>query len=309
MFKLLATTAALLALGLATPAAALAKLHVVTTMPDLASVAREVGGPDAEVTTLSVPTQDPHFVDARPSLMLPLNRADMLVLTGLQLEQGWLPNLLTGARNNRIQPGGPGGTNGYFDASTVVALRQVPATAVNRSMGDIHPGGNPHYMIDPREGARVATAMASRMSQLDPAHRAGYTARAAALAKACAAEAAAEAKRFKALSADRREVVVYHQSMIYLLEWLGVRQIDTLEPKPGIAPSPEHVASVILRMRQAHVPAIAYEDYRPRNVGALVASKAGAKLVIVPGGPDFEGGQTYLGYVKEVADKLYEGLK
>jgi zinc/manganese transport system substrate-binding protein len=309
MIRLLAVTLSLLTLGLVWPGAALAKLGVVATLPDLACVCREVGGPDVEVTALSVPTQDPHFVDARPSLVLPLNRADLLVLTGLQLEIGWLPNLITGSRNSRIQPGGPGSQNGYFDASTVVSLKQVPAQAINRSMGDIHPGGNPHYMIDPREAARVARALAERMGQLDPPHRAGYTARAAAFATACNQLAAKEIGRFAALPADRRKVVVYHQSMIYLLDWLGVEQSDTLEPKPGIPPAPDHVVAVIQRMRQEHVPLVLYEDYRPRAVGELVASKTGAKLVVIPGGPDFDGGQRYLDYVQVVTHKLFTGLQ
>jgi zinc/manganese transport system substrate-binding protein len=204
---------------LAWPALAEAKVKVVATLPDLAAVAREVGGPDVEVTALAVPTQDPHFVDARPSLVLPLNRADLLVLTGLQLEVGWLPNLIVGSRNPRIQTG----TTGQLDASTVVPLKGVPTEAISRAQGDIHPGGNPHFMIDPREGARVAKAIADRLGQIDPAHRAGYASRAAALATAANALAVKEAKRFVGLPQPRKQVVVYHESMIYLLEWASSR--------------------------------------------------------------------------------------
>ncbi|MDB5099566.1 MAG: Zinc transporter, periplasmic-binding protein ZnuA [Cyanobacteria bacterium RYN_339] len=303
--RTLSWTAAVTAALLAWPALAEAKVKVVATLPDLATVAREVGGPDVEVTALSVPTQDPHFVDARPSLVLPLNRADLLVLTGLQLEVGWLPNLIVGSRNPRIQTGTPG----QLDASTVVPLKGVPTEAISRAQGDIHPGGNPHYMIDPREGARVAKAIADRLGQLDPAHRAGYSARAATLATGAANLAAKEAKRFASLPSARKQVVVYHESMIYLLQWLGVKQIDTLEPKPGIPPSPQHVAMVIVKMKGDHVPVILYEDYRPRNTGALVAEKTNAKLVIVPGGPDFDHGQSYLAYVQDVTNKLFAGLQ
>jgi zinc/manganese transport system substrate-binding protein len=303
--KILNIVATAVALTLATPAVALAKVKVVATLPDLACVAREVGGPDVEVTALAVPTQDPHFVDARPSLVLPLNRADLLVLSGLQLEVGWLPNLITGARNPKIQQG----ANGYFDASSVASILGARSGAVNRSMGDIHPGGNPHFMLDPREGARVAKALAERMGAIDPAHKAGFAQRAAALATAANAQAAKEAKRFAALPADRRRAVAYHDSLVYLFTWLGIKQMGTLEPKPGIPPSPEHVASTMAMMKREHVPVVTYEGYRPRNTGQLVAGKTNARLAIFPGGPNFDGGESYLTWTQDVANKLYEGFK
>lgn len=284
---------------------AFAVVKVVATLPDLAAVAREVGGPDVEVTALSEPTQDPHFVDARPSLILPLNRADLLVLTGLELEVGWLPNLITGSRNARIQAG----TIGQLDASTVVPLIGVPTQAVNRSMGDIHPGGNPHYLIDPRNGARVARAIAERLGAIDPPHRAAYAARAATLATAATALAARETQRFAHLPAARRKVVIYHDSLRYLLGWLGLKQVNTLEHKPGIPPSPEHVAMVLGQIRQEAVPAIVYENYRPRGVGTLLAEKTGAKLAIIPGGPNFTGGQKYLDYIEVITNTLHESLR
>jgi zinc/manganese transport system substrate-binding protein len=218
---------------------------------------------------------------------------------------GWLPNLIVGSRNPRIQNGTPG----QLDASTVVPLKGVPTTAISRAQGDIHPGGNPHYMVDPRDGARVAKAIADRLGQIDPPHRAAYAQRAAALANAANALAAKESKRFAALAAAHRHVVVYHESMIYLLDWLGIKQIATLEPKPGIPPSPQHVASVIGSMKADHTPLIVYEEYRPRNTGALVAEKTGARLVLIPGGPDFDHGQGYLAYVEDVTNKLFAGLK
>jgi zinc/manganese transport system substrate-binding protein len=287
------------------PAEALAKVKVVATLPDLASVAKEVGGPDADVTALALPTQDPHFVDARPHLALYLNRADLLIQTGLQLEIGWLPTLMTGSRNPRIQMGSPG----YLDCSSVIPLKQVPQGLVDRSMGDIHPGGNPHYLADPRNGARVAQAIADRLSQLDPGHSAGYQSRAHAFEASCQAEAAKETKRFTVIPANKRQVVVYHQSMIYLLDWLGLSQIATLEPKPGIPPSPDHIARVLMLMRQQGVEAILQEEYHPANAGQLLAEKAHAKLVILPGGPNFNGGETYMHYVQTLADKTFEALK
>jgi zinc/manganese transport system substrate-binding protein len=287
------------------PAAAEAKVKVVTTLPDLAAVSREVGGADVEVTSLAYSTQDPHFVDARPHLVLAVNKADLLVATGLGLEAGWLPTLMTGARNGRIQVGSPG----YLDASTVVPLKQVPTQQVSRAMGDIHPGGNPHYMADPRNGARVGKAIAERLGQLDPAHRKGYQARAAAFATKCEAIAKTEAARFRALPANDRHVVVYHQSLVYLLDWLALDQMATLEPKPGIPPAPAHVASVLGTMRTRHVDVILQEEYFPTTAARLLAEKAKARLVVLPGGPDFEKNESYLSYVQALADKAYQGIK
>lgn len=287
------------------PAAAEAKLKVVATLPDLAAVSREVGGAEVEVTALAYSTQDPHFVDARPHLVLAMNRADMLVSTGLGLEAGWLPTLLTGARNGKIQPGAVG----HLDASTVVPLKQIPNQPVSRAMGDIHPGGNPHYMADPRNGAKVAIAIADRLGRLDPAHRQAFRDRARAFALKCEAIAKAEATRFAALPAADRHVVTYHQSLIYLLDWLQLDQIATLEPKPGIPPAPSHIAQVLGTMRTRHVDVILQEEYFPTTAGKLLAAKAKARLVVLPGGPDFEKGESYLTYVKAMADKVYAGIK
>ena len=292
-------------LALAPAEAALAKLRVVATLPDLAAVAREVGGPDVDVTALSYPTQDPHFVDARPSLVITMNKADLLILAGLQLEIGWLPTLITGSRNPRIAPGTPG----YLDVSTVVPLKQVPTGQIDRSMGDVHPGGNPHFMADVRNGARVAAAMAQRLSQVDPAHAAGYRARAKALVGKCQAVAKTQTARFATIPADRRQVVTYHQSLIYLLDWLGLTQVQTLEPKPGIPPSPGHVATVLGLMKRIGVEAIIQEEYRPANPGRQVAELTGAKVAVIPGGPDFEQGQDYMSFIREVVDVVYPVLK
>lgn len=289
--------------------AAWAKVKIVATLPDLACVAREVGGENAEVTALAYPSQDPHFVDARPHLVLALNQADMLLLTGLELEVGWLPTLITGARNARIQPGGPGGMTGFFDASTVVPLKQIPRQRIDRSMGDIHPGGNPHYMADPRNAIRVAQAVSERLAAIDPENRAAYQQRATALKQKLEKLARSQPQRFAKLPAKRKQVVVYHQSLIYLLGWLGLEQVNTLEPKPGIPPAPGHVASVLGQMRTLGVSAILQEMYWPTQVGQLLAEKTGARLVVLPGGPAFEQGQTYEQYLTEVADKVYAGVK
>lgn len=286
------------------PLAAEAKVKIVATLPTLAAIAREVGGRDAEVTSLAYPTQDPHFVDARPHLVLSLNRANLLVANGLELESGWLPVLLSGSRNAAIQPGAPG----YLDSSTLVPLKELPRQKIDRSMGDIHPGGNPHYLTDPRNGGRVARGIADRLASLDPANSAEYRRRASALAKACDSLATRETKRFVDLPVVERHVVTYHRSLPYLLDWLGLMEIGTIEPKPGISPDPGHVAWLLGHMRKVHADVILQEEYYPSRIGKLLAEKAKATLAQLPGGAAFERGETYLGYVERMTDKVYEAV-
>lgn len=294
-----------LVVGLTLPVAAEAKVKVVATIPALAAIAKEVGGENAEVTSLSLPTQDPHFVDARPHLVLSLNKADLLVLAGLELESGWLPTLVTGSRNSRIQAGG----GGYLDAATLVSLKQIPRQRVDRSMGDIHPGGNPHYLTDPRNGGKVALGIAGRLGKLDPAHAAGYRQRAVALSQQAASLANQQTERFAKLPAVERHVVIYHQSWAYLVDWLKLIAIGTIEPKPGIAPHPAHVAGLLKSMQDSHTDLILQEAYYPTKVSKLLADKTKSQLVVLPGGPQFERGESYLAYVRTLADKIHQAMR
>lgn len=286
------------------PLAAEAKVKVVATLPSLAAIAREIGGDAVDVTSLAYATQDPHFVDARPHLVLALNRADLLIVNGLGLESGWLPVLVNGSRNPRIQSG----SQGYMDVSTLVPLKEIPQGKVSRSMGDIHPGGNPHFLHDPRNGARVGLGIATRLAALDPAHAADFRRRAAGLSRAAEALATKESKRFASLPVNERHVVTYHQSWPYFLDWLSLMEIGTIEPKPGIAPDPAHVAWLLGQMRKVHGDVILQESYYPNRIGKLLAERAPATLLILPGGADFERGETYLQFVQSQADKTYAAL-
>lgn len=286
------------------PTIAEAKVKVVATLPTLAAIVREVGGDEVEITSLAYPSQDAHFVDTRPHLVLSLNRADVLVVCGLDLESGWLPVLLTGARNSRIQPG----SAGYLDASTLVSLKQVPQQRIDRSMGDIHPGGNPHYLTDPRNGGRVALGIAEKLSAIDPANRSDYRRRAAELNRKAIVLADQEQKRFMRLPEVRRHVITYHQSMTYFLDWLKLKDIGTIEPKPGIPPDPARVSWLLGHMRKVHADAILQEEYYPSRVGKLLAEKANATLVVLPGGANFERGESYLAYLENLADKVYAAI-
>ncbi|MFT3769280.1 MAG: metal ABC transporter substrate-binding protein [Minicystis sp.] len=279
-----------------------AAVVVVTTTPDLAAIARQVGGSSVEVKPLALPTQDPHFVDARPNLALLLNKADLLVVQGLDLEVGWLPVLQTGARNPKIQVG----ADGYLDASTVVTPLEVPAGAVSRAQGDIHPGGNPHYLQDPRNGAKVGRAIAARLGKIDPANATAYNDRAVQLDKDAAALAERLAARAAAIDAARRKVVVYHRSWIYLQAWLGLTEVGAVEPKPGIPPDPAHVARLLVSMRAQGARAILAEAYHPQSATKLLAEKSGAALLVFPGGTG--DGERYLDHVQQIAERTLASI-
>lgn len=281
---------------------ALAKLRVVATTPDLAAVARSVGGDQVKVEALSLPTQDPHWVDARPHLALKLARADLLLTVGLELEIGWLPTLQTASRNRRIQKG----AKGHLDCSTLVKLLEVPMERIDRTMGDIHPGGNPHYMLDPRRVARVAWGVAKRMASIDPANAATYHER----GKKYVGRLKQSRRGWeKSLAGARgKGVVTYHRSLVYLADWVGLKVIDRLEPKPGIPPTPRHVAQVIRAAKQQRAVALLQESWFPTKTSKLVSNKAGIQLVSFPGGPNFKKGQSYEAFMDDVVAALKKGI-
>ena len=291
----------LLAISLSA-APALAKLKIVTTLTDLGELAREVGGPHVEVTMLVPHDQDAHYVDARPSLMLPLSRADLVIANGLELEAGWLPPLLRNCRNGDVQPG----TNGYLDASFFVRRLQVPTQRVSRAMGDVHPGGNPHFPHDPRAAIAISAGIARRLAMLDPANSKDYQARNTAWTRRLQTMVTQQTARFAKLPEARRKVAAYHQSLAYLLDWLQLREIATIEPRPGIPPNPGHTAKVLGKMRATGARVIITEPYYPQSVSKTLARLAKGVVVKIPGGT--RPGQTYLQRVKQAADALYNAL-
>lgn len=294
---------AALALALAVnarPAHAASKLHVIATLGDLGAIAREVLGDAGEVVVLAKPTQDPHFVDARPNLILDLNRADALVSMGLDYEVGWLPVLVKGSRNGKIQTGGAGA----IVASTMVPLQEVPQQRLDRSMGDIHPGGNPHFTLDPRNGARIARGLAARFGDLAPDNRALY----AKNGEAFAQRLEAKTKEWERGLANRRgtPVVSYHKSFTYLTGWLGLVEVGTIEPKPGIPPNAAHVAELVNEMRARKVPVILQERWYPSSVAETIATQTGAKLVLIAGmTPEHA---SYIDHIEEIVRALEAAL-
>ena len=262
--------------------AARAKLTVVATTPDFGALARALGGDHVSVTVLAKPTEDPHFVDARPSHIVTLNRADVLIEGGAELESGWLSPLVEGARNARIQPGTPG----RIVASEGVQLLDVPAT-VDRARGDVHAAGNPHFMMDPDNAPRVAAHITETFCRLDAAGCADFRSR---LASFQARLDAASKQWTEALAPFRgSQIVTYHATWRYFAPRFGLRSEIFLEPKPGIPPSPPHLAEVIGRMKAEGIRVILVEPYQPRKVAEAVGSRTGARLVDVaqfPGGLD-----------------------
>ncbi len=256
--------------------AASAKLQVVTSIETFADLARKIGKDNVEVRSLSRGYMDPHFVEPKPNLVLLLNHADLLVYVGLELEIGWLPPLVLGARNQRIQLGAPGN----LDASTGIPLLDVPMERVDRSMGDIHPQGNPHYWLPPDNAAIVAREIADRLKALDQTNAANYEAN----LKAFESELARRRKQWEMAVATLRgaKVVTYHKSWSYLSRWLGFEEIGYVEPKPGIPPAPSHIAQLIGQMRKQQVRLVLMESFYPRSTAELVAQKASAHLVVLP---------------------------
>ena len=267
-----------LVLGIGTLAAtpALADLKVATSLTDLASVAQYVGGKHVSAQSLCRGYEDPHFVPAKPSLMKAIQHADVFISTGLELDGGWLPLVLPGSRNPKIQPG----AKGFVDASQGVDVLEKPTGTVSRAEGDIHPLGNPHYYLDPKALIVVADHLAEVFSNLDPANAADY---------------AANAKQFDGQMSDSlarwekqmepwkgASIVPYHKNFIYFAERFGLKLFNTVEPKPGIPPSPHHIDDLAQAMKQAGVKVVVYQPYYNADASNEVAKRAGGVAVEVP---------------------------
>jgi len=257
-----------------------AKLNLVATTPDLAAIAQEIGGKQVDITTLARPSEDPHFVDAKPSFIVKLNRADALLEGGAELEIGWLPPLLAGTRNAKIASGAPGDIR----CNEGVQMLEVP-TALDRSQGDIHAAGNPHFLVDPANARIVAQHLADAFGKLDTPQAASYQANLKKFTDALDAKLAEWQKAFEPFKGAR--ITAYHNSWPYFTRRFGV-QIDLfLEPKPGIPPSPAHLAEVITKMKEQNVKVVFHDPYLDRKTAESVASATGAVVVDVtqyPGG-------------------------
>jgi len=249
------------------------KLYVVTTTQDLASLTREVAGDRVEVVSLAKGYQDPHFVDAKPSYVLQLSRADLLIAVGLELEVGWLPTLVQQARNPKLLT-----STNYLDPSTAVDILERPKEQVTRALGDVHPFGNPHYWLDPENGRKMARAIAEKLTALDPAGADLYRKNVASFEQRLD-QKEKEWDAEMALYAGT-EIVTYHNSWPNFAKRFQLRVVGYVEPKPGIPPGPAHVAGLIDMMKSRHVPLILMEPYFDSKLPKSIADKTGATLLV-----------------------------
>ena len=281
-----------LALGamaaLSVTSTAMAQLNVVTSTTDLYDIASAVGGSHIKATHIGEGYEDPHFVQPKPSFILRLRDADVWAYVGLDLEIGWMPLLLDGARNSKINAGAPG----HINVSTVIPVLDANQR-IDRSQGDVHPLGNPHYWLDPANARKIAVLFRDRFSQLDPKNAAAYLANATAFeAKLAAAEQgwAADLASLKG-----KPVVAWHTSWRYFAAYTGLNIVGFMEPKPGVPPSPSHLASLVATMKQTGARAIIMEPFYDRKTADKIARETGAKVLVVP--PSVGGTKALTDYV------------
>jgi zinc/manganese transport system substrate-binding protein len=267
---------------LCVPLPALAALNVFACEPEWAALAQELGGDKLSVVSAITARSDPHRIEARPSLIARIRDANLVICSGSELEVGWLPLLLTQSGNDRIQPGSPG----FIEASQFVIKLEVPKV-IDRAMGDIHPGGNPHIHLDPRNIAKVADVVSGRLIELDGANTATYKSRGDDFRKRWD-EAT---KRWQQAAAPLKgmPIVVYHKDMSYFINWAGMREAGSLEPKPGIPPTPTHLAQLVEQMKRSPAKAVVYSPYNNSGAAEFLSQRANIPVVPLPftvGGTD-----------------------
>ena len=265
--------AGLLALA---PRLAGAQLKVVTSTTDLYDIARAVGGDRITATHIGQGYQDPHFIDPKPSFVLQLRNADVWAFVGLDLEIGWMPILLDGARNRKIQRGG----SGHLDVSRAISVLDRPVGTVDRGMGDVHALGNPHYWLHPENGRRIARQFKAKFTELDPKHAAAYEANTRAFEARLNAAERAWADDLAAIRG--KPVVAWHTSWRYFAAYNGMNIVAFVEPKPGVPPSPSHLYQVIQTVKRTGARAIVMEPFYDRKVADLIAKQTGARVLVLP---------------------------
>jgi zinc/manganese transport system substrate-binding protein len=278
-----------------------ADLSVFATVPEWAALAQEIGGDKVKVYSATNALQDPHHVEARPSLIARARGADLLIATGAELEVGWLPLVVQQAGNPKIRPGQPG----YFEAASVVALLGKP-TRLDRAEGDIHPAGDPHIQTDPRNIARVAGELAARMAQLDPANASTYQSRHAQFSARWTAAIASWEKQAAPLKGA--SIVAQHKAFTYLEAWLGLKEVATLEPRPGVEPTTAHLSSVLDTLKTAPAKMVIRAAYQSPRASEWVAERAGIRAVALPftvGGT--EGAKDLFGLFDDTIARLLKG--
>jgi zinc/manganese transport system substrate-binding protein len=268
-------TLVLLSTLCAPPAAADGKLYVITATTDLAALAQEIGGDRIEVESIARGYQDPHFVEAKPSFLLKLRHADLLIVVGLELEIGWLPPLISQSTNPKIQVG----ASGYFDASRFARILEIPTGIVTRAEGDVHPLGNPHYWLDPDNGLRIAKGIQTKLSEMRPNDAAYFAQRYDSFEqrlKQAEQKWVAEMKPYAG-----RKIVTYHRSWPNFAEHFGLDVVGYVEPRPGIPPSPQHTVELIGMMKRDGVKLVVVEPYFDLKTPNAIARDTGAQVVVL----------------------------
>lgn len=278
-----------------------AKLRVVATTPDLGALARAVGGDQIDLTVLAKPTEDPHFVDAKPSFLVKLNHADALIEGGAELEAGWLTPLLEGARNPKLAAGRPG----RISAADGIALLEIPAI-LDRSQGDIHATGNPHYLTDPLNARIVAAHIARSLGELDADSAGVFQAN----LQKFTARLDEQMVGWRKLLApfQGRQFVTYHSYWIYFGHRFGLPMDLFLEPKPGIPPTPAHLAGIIARMKAGNLKLIAVQPYQNRKTAETVAGRTGATVLDWPSFPGKPGPEDYIDWIDLLVTSTARGF-
>src|SRR4030088_1303343 len=268
----------LLVSALAVPPAGRAesKLQIMTATTDLASLAQEVGGDRVDVESIARGYQDPHFVEAKPSFLLKLRRADLLIVVGLELEIGWLPPLITQSTNPKIQVGAPG----YLDASRFAKILEIPTGQVTRAEGDVHPLGNPHYWLDPENGLRIAKGIADKLSEMRPNGAAYFAQRYADFEQRL--KQADQRWQQEMKPYEGRKIVTYHRSWPNFAEHFHLNVVGYVEPRPGIPPSPQHTVALIQQMKRENVKVIVVEPYFDLKTPNSIARETGAQVLVLP---------------------------
>jgi ABC-type Zn uptake system ZnuABC Zn-binding protein ZnuA len=274
LFALPLVFLALLA-ALVAPARAKDKPYVVTSTTDLASLAQEVGGDRIQVESIARGYQDPHYVEAKPSFLLKLRKADMVIVVGLELEKSWLPPLITQCGNPRIQIG----ASGYLDASQFAEILEIPRGEITRAMGDVHPMGNPHYWLDPENGRRIARGIQMKLAQMQPEDAAYFEQRYADFSWRLDEATKKWEERIGPYRGS--EVVTYHRSWPNFVKRFGLNVVGYVEPRPGIPPSPGHLVDLIKFMKQRKIRVILVEPYFDLKTPQAVARETGAKVVVL----------------------------
>ncbi len=278
------------------------KLNVVATLPSLASIAENVGGNLIQISSITKGSQDAHYLEAKPSYMLKLNKADLLIYSGLELEIGWLPLLIQGSRNNQIIVGGKGNLNASI-ALQSNSILEKPKGEVDRSMGDVHPSGNPHYLLDPRNALLVADLMNQKFSALDPANQNAYQQNYETFKHKLEQKITEYEQKFAPVKG--REVVCYHPHWSYLLNWMNLIPVTYIEPRPGIPPTPKHKKETIELMQAKKIKVVIISSWKEPSKALEVAHATNAELLILPGEVQADNDSNdYFSWIESMVNKI-----